>query len=80
MHRISKNTLKNMETIARIKTPKRVAKVVKRENDCGIFVCQIWNGDRTRKWRLYEREDDAIKALIQLAAGDYMQKDMFKQE
>lgn len=66
-----------METIARVKTPKRVCKVVQFVDCCGVDSYQLWDGQRRREWRIYTTPDEAIKVMLQRAAGDYMQTNMF---
>lgn len=68
-----------METIARVKTPKRVCKVVQMVDYCGNDVYQLWDGDRHREWRVYTTAEEAIKVMLQRAAGDYMQTNLFNQ-
>lgn len=68
-----------METIARVKTPKRVCKVVHFVDVCGVDAYQLWDGDRHREWRVYTDADEGVKVMLQRAAGDYMQTNMFNQ-
>lgn len=66
-----------METIAKVKTPMRVCKVVKMVDICGKDVFQIWDQNRHRYQHTFYNEFYAIQFMLQRAAGDYMQTNLF---
>lgn len=64
-----------METIAKIKTPKGEWKVVKYLTVWGTEMYRIWSEKRHRHWRIYETEEAAVKAMIEMAASGYLISD-----